>query len=95
MYRFVERCCQSENSLVTALIHSASYFHSKYSAHYCNFLSANNEMDDKALFFEDSLPQYVCLYIDIGLVLCVFFMLLFCVSLHYVNLLLFNMDQIN
>ena len=37
MYRFVERGSQSENSLVTALIHSASHFRSKYYAHYHDF----------------------------------------------------------
>ena len=42
MYRFVERCGQSENSLVTALTHSARHFRSKYYAHYRDILILDN-----------------------------------------------------
>ena len=94
MHRFVD---QFESSLVTALIYSASHFHSKNYAHYRDFFTLANGQQSVYLFifFEDSLSQLVCLYIETGLVFCVFFMLLFYVFFHYVYLLSLAMDQIN
>ena len=56
MYRFVERCRLSKNSLVAALMQSFSYFPSKYYAHYRDFLFLDNILES-VVFFKDNLPQ--------------------------------------